>query len=439
MRLQLTNILTKACFLSLIINANLASGRKRHKKVTFESEEPTTPLTQSETEEVQDWAPDAESVQVIETETETELPKYIDFRGVVRSSLAMHMALADPNKNSVCSPISALLPLGKLVLGASGEAETELLNAIGHTREELKPALGKLIDCLIYLPGVTLKVASKIYASQHILLNPKFTKESKKIFHSTIENVDFANRMDTIKNINNWVKRLTNGMIPNLLSPTDISRESSVILVNAVYFQGNWKKPFQSAGVSEFFSPMGARRVPMITDTDRYNYINDDSLSAEILELPYANDNASFVIVLPNDRNGLPMLLTALKLAPKLLNKPMKKMTQRTVKVVIPKFKVSSKLDLKHLYKKIGVNKIFHQRHSELDNIVEGSSVHVSAAIQQAVIEVTESGTKAAAGSASMVMLSSMPVVEILFKANRPFIFFVLANSQQIFVGVYNS
>lgn len=55
----------------------------------------------------------------------------------------------DPNANMVCSPISALFPLGKLALGAEKETAKELLNAIGVT-SKIKVCLTVIIN---YLTG----------------------------------------------------------------------------------------------------------------------------------------------------------------------------------------------------------------------------------------------------------------------------------------------
>ncbi|XP_053603205.1 antichymotrypsin-2-like isoform X2 [Plodia interpunctella] len=430
MQFNLTNLAIGACLVFLIFNSKLVNGKK--KKVQKVEKE-------SESGEIDEWVPPEEQKKEKRSRHKhhkSTTPLQIDFRGLVRESLAYNVALADTSKNSVCSPISAVLPLGKLVLGASGKTESELLLAIGHSRDEMVTELKLLIESLKQLPGVTLTVASKIYISQQAHLDPQFAKASKHIFHSTVEKADFEDPVETVRTINNWVKSHTNGLIPKLLQPSDVPKSPSLILVNAVYFQGNWVTPFKSAGTGTFYSPMGTRKVPMMTVAGSFGYVKDESLNVEILEIPYLNKNASFLIVLPVDKNGLPMLLTALKLAPKLLNKALKGLTTEYMKVTIPKFKVNSKIDLKEPFKKFGVTKLFH-KNGDLNRILSQQSVHVSTAIQQAVLEVTETGTEAAAATANIFATAGGGKLET-FNANHPFMFYVLFRTQQLFAGSYN-
>ncbi|KAL0840633.1 hypothetical protein ABMA28_015832 [Loxostege sticticalis] len=396
-------------------------------------------LAASQFRQEPDEPPDSDSIESgpesFEDRGWHEGPTLFDLSGTVKSKFALHAALIDPSKNLICSPISALLPLGKLVFGTErGKVRNELLDAIGYTKKKVKRRLRSLISKLKYLPGVTLSIFSTLYISQSQQLRRKFIKTTMSVFKSTCEKLDFTRPAESASVINRKVSEATNGKITKIIGAGDISPSTSLILVNAIYFSGLWKKPFKDVSVGDFHSPTGVRKVPMMKRKGEYNYVRSETLRAQIIEIPYKGNKASFVIVLPFAQNGLTLLLRQLKVAPNLLNQAMTGMTESTVLLTMPKFRIESELNLNVLYEHIGVRSIFLSDRSGLKRIVNNQKVFVSRAVQKAYIEVTEKGTEAAAATAVHLMMSAMPV---MFTADRPFLFFVKADKYQLFAGIY--
>ncbi|XP_030032595.2 antichymotrypsin-2 isoform X2 [Manduca sexta] len=359
-----------------------------------------------------------------------------DLRGSLKRSFALGAALTDPQENVLCSPLSALLPLGKLVFGAEGQARQEITATIGiRKRKQVKKVFTKLIQDLKFLPGVVLDVASRIYLAKKTKLNSNFSKNVKSTFQSDVEKVSFDKPREAVDEINAWVARQTNNMIPTILAPGDISPSTSMILVNAIYFSGKWKYAFQKVFSSTFLSPKGPLIIPMISNVADYNYYESKILKSQILEIPYEGNAASFIIVLPIMKDGLQVLLRSLKLAPEILNSEMRSLTSIRMEVSIPKFKIQSEMDLKVLYEKIGLRTIFNNKHSGLTGIVKDNTVYVSKAVHKAVIEVNEKGTEAAASSAISI---GFVTLNMRFIADHPFLFFVKVKGEQLFAGIYN-
>ncbi|XP_072940643.1 antichymotrypsin-2-like [Epargyreus clarus] len=328
---------------------------------------------------------------------------FIALNGALRRSFALTAAIDSHEKNMICSPLSALLPLGKLALGAKGETLDELLLTIGVNKKwKLKSHFKPLIRDLMYLPGVKLDIASRIYISIYALLQSKFESRAKSIFNSSVEKADFGNPAVAAHDINTWVAKNTNGMIKELISASDITPDTSLLMVNAIYFSGKWKLPFERVQDGTFHSPSGDKTVPMMVSYSWYNYVRSKILGAQIIEIPYDGEKASFLIVLPYKKNGLSSLLTQLKIAPELLDLEMGRMARLKVVLSMPKFKMESQLDLRKLFIKLGLTGIFKPRNSDMQDIVQDRTVFVSNAIQKAVIEVTENGTEAAAVSSKL-------------------------------------
>lgn len=65
---------------------------------------------------------------------------------------------------------------------------------------------------------------------------------------------------------------------------------SVILLINTIYFNGFWSKPFaeNDTAVQNFFiSPQAVVPVQFMTRTDDYYYSESTELDAKVLRLPY--------------------------------------------------------------------------------------------------------------------------------------------------------
>lgn len=61
-----------------------------------------------------------------------------------------------------------------------------------------------------------------------------------------METMDVNNRDGTAKKVNSWVEQQTNSKIKDLVSPSVIGPDLRLLIVNAIYFKGEWATPFTS-------------------------------------------------------------------------------------------------------------------------------------------------------------------------------------------------
>ncbi|NXG00840.1 SPB6 protein, partial [Sakesphorus luctuosus] len=79
-----------------------------------------------------------------------------------------------------------------------------------------------------------------------------FIESSQKSYHAGLEATDFVNAWeDSRKQINGWVEERTEGKIPNLLAEGILNSLTRLVLVNAIYFKGNWEKQFDKEITTE--------------------------------------------------------------------------------------------------------------------------------------------------------------------------------------------
>jgi serpin B len=265
--------------------------------------------------------------------------------------------------------------------------------------------------------------------------------------------------------INNFISQNTNGLINNIISPSDIDENTLLVIVNAIYFYGKWATQFNKEDTKPrnfYISPTDVIKVPTMV-------ANDVSLkdgvfgNIRVIEIPYKGNDIAMVIILPynpyydlygyagNPCDGsegqnlcnLSDILSNLTLNN--LYYYLNNLNETVVnELYMPKFSFSDEYDLIPYLESLGINTIFNPGSSNLSNMIysKGSNenLYVSLFKQAAYIENNEEGTKAAAATITEVgagaALNIMPP-QIIIKINRPFIFMIidLRTKEILFIG----
>lgn len=200
----------------------------------------------------------------------------------------------------------------------------------------------------------TLSIANQIYVMTGYKINQQFKEVAIKKFLSGIESLNFADAAPSARTINKFVENKTKDKIKDLVKPDMLDASTRVVLVNAIYFKGNWEHQFNKDRTYDgdfFISETEKTPVKYMTIKKKFNYAVLDRLDATALEMKYANSNISFVIVLPNTRTGLSALEK--KLCDFDLTKITDEMYSQEVDVTIPKFKVEFEINLNDVLKKV--------------------------------------------------------------------------------------
>lgn len=92
--------------------------------------------------------------------------------------------------------------------------------------------------------------------------------------------INFANRARAANTINSWVSQKTHGKIENLISPDALNGLTRLVLVNAIYFKGNWVHRFTYTNDGPFY-PNGCNDASAITTKMMHV-----TVSAKIIDIP---------------------------------------------------------------------------------------------------------------------------------------------------------
>ncbi|XP_047986736.1 alaserpin-like isoform X10 [Leguminivora glycinivorella] len=365
-----------------------------------------------------------------------------DGNNVFTANMFTEVVKEQPGKSMVMSAFSVLQPLAQLAMASVGESHDQILKVIGLPNDNVtKIVFPKVSAQLRAVKGVQLSMANKIYIPTGAEVKEDFAALSKSIFGSEFKNIDFTKNVPAAKEINSWVEDQTNHKIKDLVNADSLGADTRAVLVNALYFKGQWDKKFNEKLTSDqdfHVTKDKTVKVPMMYKKDDFKYAESEELDAKLLELPYKEKEASFLIVLPNEIDGLAALQEKLK-DPTALDKAVAQMREVEVNVHLPKFKIESTINLKNVLQKMGVTNLFDASKARLDNLLKNENgLFVSDAIQKAFIEVNEEGAEAAAANEyGVVMLSARLGYD--FMADSPFIYFIRIRAVNIFSGAFQT
>lgn len=255
--------------------------------------------------------------------------------------------LVGNNKNIVVSPFSVETLLALTQSGAVGNTGVEIRKVLNLPETETEvDALIKSVLPTFHDQLYKLHTANKVYVRDSLPIKEDFKKVATDIYEASFENVNFQNNGAAAKEINEWVEQETEGKIKNFIDADQIDPDlTQIILVNALYFQGNWTYPFGSIEThpATFFksNTETSQANFMYQESTQLNYVESDELDAQILELPFKGQDASVVLVLPRQKEGIAVLE---KLSAAVLETP--KFNPTYVELHIPKFRIESSIQL---------------------------------------------------------------------------------------------
>ncbi|XP_073703169.1 leukocyte elastase inhibitor-like isoform X2 [Garra rufa] len=349
---------------------------------------------------------------------------------------------ANASKNVFYSPISISSALAMVALGAKGNTAAQIykrmsINSAHVSTDQINSGFNKLMTEL-RKPGApyALSLANRLFGEKCYEFVEKFLNDSKKYYLAKLEEVDFKRNPEAARvNINKWVEKKTQDKIKDLLQRGDVTSDTKLILVNAIYFKGNWEQKFTKEATRDGQFKLNKTQnkpVKMMNQESKFPLASIPEMDSQVLELPYVGKDLSMLIILPNkiqdETTGLQKLEKALTYE-KLMDwtKP-SKMLQQKVKVSLPRFKMTETYDMKSLLISMGMEDVFNGQKVNLSGMSPNNDLVLTGVIHKAFVEVNEEGTEAAAATATVGFTCPRPVDPKIFNADHPFLFFIRHN-----------
>ncbi|XP_023806206.1 leukocyte elastase inhibitor-like isoform X4 [Oryzias latipes] len=293
-----------------------------------------------------------------------------------------------------------------------------------------------------------LSVANRLFGEQTYQFVEEFLGNSRKHYKAELEKVNFMQGSEAARlNINTWVEKQTQGKIKDILAEGSLNNLTRLVLVNAIYFKGNWNKKFdaQETRDADFRLNKNAKKtVKMMYRTSKFPLTYIPEINCQILEMPYKDKELSMLVFLPTDiedsTTGLEKLEKALTYENFMEWTRPDMMNEVEVRVGFPRFKMEQKYDMKKVLVSMGMADAFDMSKCDFSGMSPANDLVLSEVFHKAFVEVNEEGTEAAAATAAVMMLrcALMPAA---FIADHPFLFFIRHNSSMsiLFAGRYCS
>ncbi|XP_017016120.2 serine protease inhibitor 42Dd-like [Drosophila takahashii] len=343
------------------------------------------------------------------------------------------LAKDNANKNLISSPLSAEIVMSMVYMAAGGKTAQEMRDVLKLPADK-KEVARKYKDFLTNLEGrekvAILELANRIYVNDRFSLLPEFNKVVKDSFKAEAEAISVKDPQKAVSIINKWVKEQTRDRIKSIAEEKDINPDLTVVLLNAIYFKGQWQEQFNSSNTKKAdFRTADKKIVPVQMMSQfgefRANYI--PKLDAKVIELPYRNSSLSMVIFLPEKVDGLPELEK--KIAGFSGYLPV-----QNVDLKLPKFKIEFESLLKDILEKMGIVAAFTDK-ADFGGLVKVPA-KISKVIQKAFLEVNEEGAEAAVVTGvigTITISASLPTME--FNADHPFAYIIRDEKTIYFQG----
>jgi serine protease inhibitor len=328
-----------------------------------------------------------------------------------------------PTDNVVLSPVSAALDLAMALNGATGETRQQMLAALslgGSDIGAINTANAQLIK-VIRTPtnSVTLSVADSLWVdNRRVMLRPDYVKRMQEAYDAEIDALDFSDPGAAAR-INGWASKQTQGRIPKVIDridPADLA-----LLLNAVYFKGQWTHKFDKAQTQQrdFTLASGAvKPVARMAQSGHFDYFETPDLQA--IRLPFGTGDLVMEILLPAKSSSLSALEA--QLTPEHWTAWRTQHSSRSGRIELPRFELKSSYHLNEPLQALGMVRAFHASGPDAAQLTEmlspqqGNAGHffISSVLQSTYWKVDEEGSEAAA-------VTTIGVRAALMRPEQPF------------------
>ena len=332
--------------------------------------------------------------------------------------LYRELQMESKGENIFISPTSIATAFGMLYNGTVDQVRSEfdeVLEFKNVSEKSFNLANQSLIWNLVASDEFAeLDIANSIWVKDGFFVQPDFISTNVQHFDAVIKNAPFTQR--TVWDINQWCSDKTRGKITSPLS--ELTADDIMVLVNAIYFKGLWKNPFDKRHThpADFTLVDNSQiSVSLMAREGSYHFLENDELQA--VRLPFGDGKMAMSFILP--KKGLEAFQQSI--SPESFVKLQNEMHKRKVMLLVPRFKIDSKKDLKRSLKSLGMKEAFKLT-AGFSLINPNEYLGISQVIHNTFLEVKEEGAEAAAVTAIVITREMATMEEVpLMKIDRPF------------------
>ena len=344
-------------------------------------------------------------------------------------------------ENRVYSPLNVYMALAMLAEITDGESREQILDLLGHDSvESLRAQANMLWNANYRDDGATTSVlASSLWLNENVAFHQDTVNTLVKSYYSDV----FQGTMGSVElneALRSWLNERTGGLLSEQAEGLELSPESVLALATTVYFRAKWDGAFNEANTREkiFHSEDGDVTCDFMHSSSFSTYYWGKKFSATYLNMENAG---GMYLILPDEGYSVDDLLSDKQVMELVLDKgDYDDCKYLKVNLSLPKFDVSSDLELKNGLKKMGVKDVFKETAADFSALTDLEPVWLQKVQHAARVVIDEEGCTAAAYTAMLICGSAEPPDdEVDFVLDRPFLFVLTGlDGQPLFTGVVN-
>lgn len=350
-------------------------------------------------------------------------------------------ASATDGENTLISPLSVMSALSMTANGAKGETLSQMEAVLGMPVDDLNLYLYTYMKELPQAEKYKLSLANSIWFTDDDRFTPNtdFLQTNADYYGAGAYKAPFNKQ--TCKDINNWVKKETDGMIEDILD--EIPADAVMYLVNALAFEAEWADVYEKGQVrdGEFTKENGEKQSVKLMYSQEGKYLESDNAIGFMKN--YAGGKYAFVALLPNEGVSISDYVASLdgEALHSLLSNP----SSATVNAAIPKFESEFSAEMSDILKGMGMTDAFDGGTADFSGLGSSSrgNIFIGRVLHKTFISVGEKGTKA--GAATVVEMRDECAIEIIdpkqVYLDRPFVYMLVdcENNLPFFIGTLMS
>lgn len=346
-------------------------------------------------------------------------------------------------ENAACSPLNLYLSLAMLAEITDGATRDQILSLLGAENVE---SLRKLASSLFLANYINDGVQKSLLASAIWLRNDMdYDAETLKRLATVYYAASFRGEMgskDYDKLLQDWLNEQTDNLLADQVGSLSFDPQTVLALTTTVDFAAHWSAEFSPEFTVDgtFHAVNGDESCRMMRQSESNIYYWGEQFGSIDLWL---STGGRMRFVLPDEGVSPEALLRDPEAIRFLLTTEYNAWENNkglTVHLSLPKFDVSSQLDLEQTLKDLGVQDVFDANRADFSPLTNTDGTCLSDVKHGARVAVDEEGVTAA--SYTMMIgagAAEPPAEEIDFTLDRPFLFVIYGEDElPLFVGIVN-
>ncbi len=343
----------------------------------------------------------------------------------------LYHALQAEADNLFFSPYSVSTALAMTYAGAREETARQMANTLHFDlpQERLHPAFNALDLAVTQGDGddFRLNVANSLWGQDGYAFLLEFLDLLAENYGAGMRSVDFGQAPEPArKTINDWVSEQTEDRINDLIPQGGITNNTRLVLANAIYFDALWLHPFDQTLTQEgAFNLLNGSQVsaPMMGSSGPMGLLYAQGPGYQVVDLPYVGGRASMTIIVPDAGNfgDFEAALDADQVTAIVAS-----LEPKSVDLTLPKFSYELSVSMREALGDMGMPDAMTCGTADfagMDGIPH--NLCISDVFHKAFVAVDEAGTEAAAATAVIMGITSVPVIDVQLTVDRPFIFLI--------------